>query len=380
MSRRHVARSDLVKMSSIPAYVPGFVCTLKTCSVKVWGFVHYQPNLPANILFMVIFAALFVAQIILGRRYRTTTVMVAMACGLGSEVAGYIARVMIHIDPFVEPYFLWYLICLTIGPAFLSAGIYVTLGKVVVVYGEKISRIRPGTYTVIFMGCDLFSLVLQALGGGIAASVPFFDTKTVNLGTHILVAGLSIQVASLFFFSCASLEFFWRVHKNPSLRSQENMDIANSTRFKWFLRALGLATVLLFVRTFFRAIELSQGFGGKPANNEIEFMVLDGTMVIIASTLLTILHPGIGLGDWNRLAFTFFKPKPPQKPKVYARTREERLARLAALRETPRDVEKTATSSEIVHEEKTATSSEIVHENSVKAEENGHSENTEISG
>lgn len=102
-----------------------------------------------------------------------------MMLGLASEGAGYIARMLMHENPFVLPYFLQYLICLTLGPAFFAAAIYLCLGHVVVVYGEGISRIRPRTYTFLFMGFDFFSLVLQAVGGGIAASVPFTNKKMV---------------------------------------------------------------------------------------------------------------------------------------------------------------------------------------------------------
>lgn len=42
------------------------------------------------------------------------------------------------------------------------------------------------------------------------------------------------------------------------------------------------------------------------ANREVEFMVLDGVMVILATTCLTIWHPGYGFGKrWNDAGFPF---------------------------------------------------------------------------
>lgn len=56
----------------------------------------------------------------------------------------------------------------------------------------------------------------------------------------------------------------------------------------------------------FRVAELSEGFKGKLANDQISFMTLDGTMVIIAMTSLTIMHPGIGFGSvWQETNFYF---------------------------------------------------------------------------
>lgn len=72
------------------------------------------------------------------------------------------------------------------------------------------------------------------------------------------------------------------------------------------LEALFGATAFLFIRTVFRSVELSEGFGGKLANQEVEFMILDGTMIILACSCLTIFHPGYGFGKrWNEAKFRF---------------------------------------------------------------------------
>ena len=74
--------------------------------------------------------------------------------------------------------------------------------------------------------------------------------------------------------------------------------------------ALGFATVCLFIRTVFRSIELSGGFTGKLANSQVQFMVLDGVMVLLVCTCLTVMHPGFGFGDeWAHADFTFWKAK-----------------------------------------------------------------------
>ena len=70
--------------------------------------------------------------------------------------------------------------------------------------------------------------------------------------------------------------------------------------------ALFVATGLLFTRTVFRSVELSEGFAGELANKEPEFMVLDGVMIILACLCLTIFHPGVGFGKrWNDATFPF---------------------------------------------------------------------------
>ncbi|KAG9250058.1 RTA1 like protein-domain-containing protein [Emericellopsis atlantica] len=293
-------------MSAPDGYIEGFVCTLDTCSVEDWGYIRYRPSVAGNALFLAVMAVLALAQLYLGFRHKTRGFMIAMCLGLTTETVGYISRVLMNGNPFNRDYFLWYLITLTIGPVFIAAAIYLTLGHIVVAHGESISRIKPRTYTTFFVGCDIVSLVVQAVGGGIAASTPLTNPHMIDVGTNILVAGLSIQVACLFAFSACSLEFFWRVRKNPSMANPEFTDLVNSKRFKFFLLAVLGATAFLFVRTLFRSVELSEGFAGDLANNEVEFMILDGVMVILASLCLTIWHPGYGFGKrWNETGFRF---------------------------------------------------------------------------
>lgn len=139
----------------------------------------YQPSLPGHVLFLVLIDLLGLAQLILGPYHHTGLVSLSMIFGLASESTGYVARVLMHFDPFSRIYFLIYLICLTIGPAFIAAAVYLSLGRIVVVYGVDISRIKPRTYTVFCMGCDAISLAFQTIGGGIAASAPLENQRMV---------------------------------------------------------------------------------------------------------------------------------------------------------------------------------------------------------
>lgn len=178
-------------MSPPDNYVEGFVCTLETCDVKEWGFVRYQPTVAGNALFIAIMAILAVAQVFLGVKHRTKSFAATMTVGLVTEAIGYVARVLMHDNPFNRDYFLWYLITLTIGPVFIAAGIYLTLGRIVVVHGERISRIKPRTYTTFFVGCDVLSLCVQAVGGGIAASTPLTNPDLVCPSNPVWCSGWS---------------------------------------------------------------------------------------------------------------------------------------------------------------------------------------------
>ncbi|KAL4938781.1 hypothetical protein BDV06DRAFT_46863 [Aspergillus oleicola] len=268
------------------------LCTVDTCPLSM-ASMEYIPLLWAQILFMVIFGAAAIAQIGLGIRYKTWTFMVCMTLGLIGEVVGYAGRVSLHDNPFNGDAFLQYLVALTIAPAFLTAAIYLTLSRIVVAYGEKISYFKPRTYTITFITFDVIALVLQALGGGIAASADDDDQDMSDLGVNIMIAGLAWQVASLLIFSAMSGYFFLRVRKAPG--SDFNLDF-DALRAKPFFKAslwgLSTATLIIIVRSVYRCAELSEGFDGHLANDEVTFMILEATMIGIAVIALTIFHPG----------------------------------------------------------------------------------------
>jgi hypothetical protein len=62
-----------------------------------------------------------------------------------------------------------------------------------------------------------------------------------------------------------------------------NKSLPNSRIFRAFLKGLCTATLTIFIRSVFRVAELSGGFRGPLANNQISFMILEGAMVCIVS-------------------------------------------------------------------------------------------------
>lgn len=56
----------------------------------------------------------------------------------------------------------------------------------------------------------------------------------------------------------------------------------------------------------YRIVELQAGFQGTVASNEVAFMVLEGPMIITATLVLTVLHPGFAFqGHWQSANWAF---------------------------------------------------------------------------
>lgn len=134
-----------------------------------------------------------------------------------------------------------------------------------------------------------------------------------QVGIDIMVAGVSWQVFSIGLFAILCTEFAWRVRRAGEEDLSDRADFVNlrrSPRFRLFLGAVALATLTIFVRSIFRCAELREGFGGKLANDEVTFMVLEGAMIVIAVGLLTIWHPGwVFKGSWQGASWSLRSKK-----------------------------------------------------------------------
>ncbi|KAF2714405.1 RTA1-domain-containing protein [Pleomassaria siparia CBS 279.74] len=273
-------------------------CTLATCplSLSYWG---YLPSLPANAIFCAVFGLstlLFIAQGALSKRFIGFSVAMISGCAL--EVIGYIGRVMSHNNPFAENPFLIQIICLTIAPAFMAAGIYLCLSRIVLTFGAHNSRIKPLSYPRIFIPCDLASLLLQAGGGGYASAASHAD-KDPTVGNNIMIAGLSVQVITLLIFILLAGDFALRTYKRTkTLGSAEALDpkharLRASWAFKGFVVALSFATLCIFTRSVYRVAELSEGWTGRLIKTQSYFIGLEGAIVGLAVLVLNMFHPGL---------------------------------------------------------------------------------------
>ncbi|KAJ3163092.1 hypothetical protein HDU86_002261 [Geranomyces michiganensis] len=270
--------------------IPINECTLSTCDISRAN-IDYVPSLAGNAIYFAAFVLLLVFQVGAGLRYRTWGFMMAMMGGLVLECLGYIGRIMLHNNPFVFNSFILYIVCTTIGPAFLSACIYICLGRIISVQGSHLSRLSPRMYTIVFVGCDFVSLVLQSAGGALASN--HTDANISKLGVNIMIAGVSSQVASMAAFMLFWAELWYKTHRaREEAKPAEFAALRNSRTFKRFEYALAVATVLIFVRCVFRVVELAGGFQGAVANSEWAFMLFEGPMVIGAAAALSAYHPG----------------------------------------------------------------------------------------
>ncbi|KIX02275.1 uncharacterized protein Z518_08214 [Rhinocladiella mackenziei CBS 650.93] len=279
-------------------------CTEVTpeCPVEFTTYGYY-PNLSVNSFFIALFGICCIAQLILGTRRRTWTYLVAVAIGCFGESIGYAGRIVMHHNPWNGTGFKVQIVCLVLAPSFLAAGIYVTLKHLVIYCGEENSRLKPRLYPWIFIGCDFGSIVLQAIGGGIAASAgdKGKNPNLIDVGNGMIVAGIAFQVATMGVCGLLTIDYFIRFQRAKKAKStshseseyEKNLALPMTSRnFRIFCFAIALAFITIFIRCIYRLPEMAGGWGNALMRNETEFLILDGMMVGIACVAMTVVHPG----------------------------------------------------------------------------------------
>lgn len=195
-----------------------------------------------------------------------------------------------------------------LGPTLICIGLYLTLKHIVSHVAPQLSPFRPRFYPLFFVPADVSCLVIQAIGGGIAASAGKDNFKLLQHGNRVIIAGIVLQVVILGAFGALSTIFLLRAKKHFSGSSgsssvtsrtgagEEEDDtkaVWTSKKTKMFLWAMGIAYSTLFIRCIYRIAEMAGGWGNHIMQDEPSFVVLESFMVLIACALFAAFAPGV---------------------------------------------------------------------------------------
>ncbi|KAF4549867.1 RTA1-like protein 14 [Elsinoe fawcettii] len=271
----------------------------RLCPVEATTY-GYAPNLGANAFLCALFAACALFHIGFGTYQRSWSFMVALAGGAIMEAVGYGGRIMMHANVWDQEAFKIQICCLVLAPSFIAACIYLSLKHIILYVGPESSRLKPRLYTWIFIGCDVFSIVVQAGGGGIAAAAGREDRKLLNTGNNLIITGIAIQVVTMGVCGLLALDYMLR-HKKAkknglaARKSEEGYRAGPAINYQKFLVFVGVeifAYVVVLIRCIYRLPEMAGGWGNPLMRNEKEFLVLDGMMIALAVLAFSVFHPG----------------------------------------------------------------------------------------
>jgi len=258
------------------------ICVASTPGSKpVYG---YDPSLVAGIIFCVLFGLIMLLHTFISFRYRVWWQLV-FAIGALTEVLGWAGRTWSHYCPYQTTPYILQMTTLIIAPTFFTAGIYIILGRLIRSFGHHVSPISAVSYLYIFCTADVVSLVIQAVGGGMAA-IAYEKTPPGNTssGTHIMVAGILFQLASILIFV-----YLFTIVIIRALKSRG--EVLTRRKIQWIIGATVFAVMLIVTRSIYRTIELLQGWSGYLITTERYFIALDGAMMTLAVGVFNLVQP-----------------------------------------------------------------------------------------
>lgn len=213
---------------------------------------------------------------------------------------------MLADNPWDDGAFKMQIVAIILGPTLVCIGLYLTLKHAVTALNRALSRVRPRLYPLFFVPADISCLVVQAIGGGIAAAATRDSPGLLQHGNRTIMAGIVLQVIVLGSFGALAGDYLLRAGRyfrrgggggggSSGVEAQHRAGAAlwADRRFRAFVCAMAAAYTLLFVRCVYRIAEMAGGWGNRIMQDEPSFIVLESFMVLPACLLLAAFAPGI---------------------------------------------------------------------------------------
>ncbi|KIY73918.1 RTA1-like protein [Cylindrobasidium torrendii FP15055 ss-10] len=282
-----------------PITFPELVTRVTKADASFYG---YTPNFAACVAFLVLFSLSTTVHLIQALIYRRNTwwlIVTAVLAGI-LEILGWSARLWSHKNPGLAAPYEMQLTCTILAPTPLLAANFSSLRSgfkdaafrhLIERLGPAYSRLSPKWYTALFCSCDIISLVVQAVGGGSAATGVARGTD-VETGGHIMLGGIAFQLVVITVYAACATEFFARYFTDRPVSARTPQRGVFTNKLKILSASLAFSTLCLFVRAVYRTIELADGWRGKIIQTEVYFNVLDAIMVVLSLYTFNLVHPG----------------------------------------------------------------------------------------
>ncbi|PCH37954.1 RTA1-domain-containing protein [Wolfiporia cocos MD-104 SS10] len=271
----------------------------------------YQPDIWIGILFIVLFGLSTICHLVQGIHYRLWWILPTIVLAGCMELIGWAGRLWSGYNVLLNTPYLMQIVCTILAPTPLVAASFVMLGQCIRRLGQQYSRLSAKWYTAVFCSCDVIALVIQALGGA-SASAAVNQGKSAKTGGNIMLAGIVFQLVAITFYMLLAAEFVLRYLYNKPIKAGAVAPTAYGwdSNMKQMIATLAFSSLCIYVRSFYRTIELANGWQGYIIHTERYFVIMDALMITFAMWIMNICHPGRLLGP----APTWYDASAPAAP------------------------------------------------------------------
>ncbi|CEQ39116.1 SPOSA6832_00606, partial [Sporobolomyces salmonicolor] len=145
-------------------------CEVKLTQLPPPDSYGYTPSIAMCAVFLALYALSMVVH--LGQTFKARRYwwMLLMPVGCLLELVGWAMRAYSHSDPSARSPYIGQLALLVIAPTFFSAALYWSLGLIIADVAPTRCWLSAKWFKALFLTADVISLVIQAVGGGMAGS------------------------------------------------------------------------------------------------------------------------------------------------------------------------------------------------------------------
>ncbi|KAI8651839.1 hypothetical protein NCS55_01430500 [Fusarium keratoplasticum] len=284
------------------------------------SYYHYEPSLPAAVVFSCLFGSTSLLHLYQLWRTRTWFWTVFLVGGI-FETFGYAARAENAVEGLGNMTFATVVISnigIILAPILFAASIYMTLGRIVLISGKpQLSLIKPKWLTKLFVCGDILAFLVQASGVSMLTSE---DPEKIDRGRTIMVVGLWVQIAFFGFFIITALLFWRAMSKQPAISSSP------APPWRKHIIVLLTASLAVLIRCVFRVVEYMQGPDGELISTEAYVYVFDAALMLIVMIIFHAYHPReVGCWLYGGKMISLFKVRSAQYVGLKREEREGEL-------------------------------------------------------
>ncbi|KAF5024655.1 hypothetical protein F66182_3277 [Fusarium sp. NRRL 66182] len=228
-------------------------------------------------------------------------VWLVMLLGIAMEIIGYASRVVSATRPSEKgPYAVQFTLVI-LAPVLMAGVIYVVFARTVYWVVPPESRtlrflwVPPRFITLLFVGCDILSLLFQLVAAVFIAGTDPTDSNAeskLNLGKILGLIGVSIQIAGFGLFTVSAIRFHFTSRQLSDSFVRENQHKHGIVKnWKTLLWVVNASCLLILIRSIFREIDFAGGKDGKTHQKEWYLYVFDTLPVLIVVFLYNIFFP-----------------------------------------------------------------------------------------
>ncbi|CCM04586.1 uncharacterized protein FIBRA_06767 [Fibroporia radiculosa] len=112
-----------------------------------------------------------------------------------------------------------------------------------------------------------------------------------------MLAGIIFQLVAISFYILLGTEFILRyVHDRPIHAWSTPTLYGLDKNMKQMLFALAFSSLCIYTRSWYRTIELADGWNGTIIHTQRYFVIMDAMMIVFAMLIMNVFHPGRLLG------------------------------------------------------------------------------------